>query len=290
MSRDDNLSQSPEMAAMDFLPSEPGETLQPNDQIGNVDQRLFFNATPNIEEPLRFTVPFGNPPLNRLILAQNDFGRFAVEQIASYSNEAFLRQLDAVLQSSEDLEDQESPQNLDAQQSPEGLDGQERPQNLDAQQPQIFQQTIVFNVPTRALGEIDDTRMSGVVPTRTFTIAPNLSMFQGGNQNAQPGVDPIFQVLQASFNQIGRGNHRATSSLGLDSVLHFRILNDESLECPISAETLTKGEWASRMPCGHYFANESLAVWLAQKNTCPVCRFELHTGNAPVILFNPSCN
>ncbi len=55
------LSQSPEMAAMDFLPSGPGETLQPNYQIVNVHHRLFFNAAPsNIEEPLRFSMPLRN--------------------------------------------------------------------------------------------------------------------------------------------------------------------------------------------------------------------------------------
>ena len=94
----------------------------------------------------------------------------------------------------------------------------------------------------------------------------------------QQGFDPIFQVLQASFNQTGRGNHHAVSSFGLDSIVHLCICDGENVECPISAETLQCGDWASRMPCGHYFSKESLMAWLEQHNSCPVCRYELHTG------------
>jgi hypothetical protein len=249
MSGDNNLSQQA------FPPSEPAENVQPDNQIGNAHQDYFFNVIPrNIQEPLAspLTRPMQGTDLNHSILAQNEFGRFAVDQIG-------------------------------------GFNDQDIPQNQNAQQNQIFQQTFVFNMPTTVMAGTENMMsVSGTVATQNFTMAQDSVMsamfggFGGGMQNIQPGFDPIFQVLQASFNQSGRGNHHAASSLGLDSVIHLRILNDESVECPISAETLTKGEWASRMPCGHYFANESLAAWLEQHNTCPVCRFELHTGNPPV--------
>lgn len=31
------------------------------------------------------------------------------------------------------------------------------------------------------------------------------------------------------------------------------------------------------MPCGHWFASESLLQWLSQQNSCPVCRYEIVT-------------
>lgn len=146
---------------------------------------------------------------------------------------------------------------------------------------QMYQQTFVFHMPVSA-------GIDGVAPianqqiqNMSNNVNPMLSAMFGGFGGAQPmqaGFDPIFQVLQASLNQAGRGNHRAASASGLESVVHLRIGNEENVECPISAETLEYGDWASRMPCGHYFAKESLMAWLESHNSCPVCRFELHTG------------
>lgn len=150
---------------------------------------------------------------------------------------------------------------------------------------QMYQQTFVFHMPVPGAS----LRMEGSAPfanqpnqNMSDNINPMLNAMFGGLGTAQPmqaGFDPIFQVLQASFNQAGRGNHHAVSASGLESVVHLRIRNGENVECPISAETLECGDWASRMPCGHYFSRDSLMAWLEQHNSCPVCRYELHTGS-----------
>ena len=161
-----------------------------------------------------------------------------------------------------------------------GLQGQHLP-NV-----QMYQQSFIFGMPATAAPGMSRFM---TIPAQqnnqnaSGTINPIFSGLVGeggfgGFQAIPSGFDPIFQVLQASFNQTGRGNHHAASQSGLESVVHLRICQHEKLECPISSETLECGEWASRMPCGHYFSKESLESWLAHHNSCPVCRYELHTG------------
>ena len=43
------------------------------------------------------------------------------------------------------------------------------------------------------------------------------------------------------------------------TLAQVRISGDDTeIICPISAEVLNEGEWAARMPCGHYFGKEEL--------------------------------
>jgi len=92
-------------------------------------------------------------------------------------------------------------------------------------------------------------------------------------------LDPILQVLQASFN-LPPQRKPEVSTEALESVLLVKIgCDDAETICPISAEVLKEGEWAARMPCGHYFGRDDLFEWLGVNNTCPVCRFELPTDD-----------
>jgi hypothetical protein len=88
--------------------------------------------------------------------------------------------------------------------------------------------------------------------------------------------DPMVRILQASLYQGNRG--RKPSPAALTGVFHVCLQDGDNVECPISSETLNAGEWVSRMPCGHYFSHGSLSTWLSENNSCPVCRYELHTG------------
>jgi len=99
-------------------------------------------------------------------------------------------------------------------------------------------------------------------------------LFTVESRNIIGNLDPLLQAMQASFN-LSQGHKPQASARALEFVPAFRLEKDETIECPICADVLRDGEWASRMPCGHYFSHEELEKWLAVNNTCPVCRFEL---------------
>ena len=46
-------------------------------------------------------------------------------------------------------------------------------------------------------------------------------------------------------------------------------------ECPVCAEDWTDGEQVVKLPCNHVFHDGCISKWLNQKNTCPLCRYEL---------------
>jgi len=51
-----------------------------------------------------------------------------------------------------------------------------------------------------------------------------------------------------------------TRVLFLPHIVHQVKIGCDDVEtvCPISAEVLEEGEWAARMPCGHYFGRDDL--------------------------------
>lgn len=55
--------------------------------------------------------------------------------------------------------------------------------------------------------------------------------------------------------------------------------NGKSNECSICFEDFSNDNQASRMPCSHLFHTRCIYGWLHTRNTCPLCRFELPTGD-----------
>ena len=49
--------------------------------------------------------------------------------------------------------------------------------------------------------------------------------------------------------------------------------------CAICCSNINLGEQAQLLPCGHMFHPECTKPWLAQHNTCPICRYELPTDD-----------
>ena len=65
-----------------------------------------------------------------------------------------------------------------------------------------------------------------------------------------------------------------TRVLFLPHIVHQVKIGCDDVEtvCPISAEVLEEGEWAARMPCGHYFGRDDL---LEVSFLSLSCRFSL---------------
>ena len=57
---------------------------------------------------------------------------------------------------------------------------------------------------------------------------------------------------------------------------HITFDNSRDIKrCPISLVDFEIGEEIIKLPCYHIFSLNSLEEWLKEKNTCPICRYEL---------------
>ena len=50
--------------------------------------------------------------------------------------------------------------------------------------------------------------------------------------------------------------------------------------CAVCKDEFEIGQELLLMPCKHYFHNDCLLPWLNERNSCPVCRYELPTDDA----------
>ncbi|CAN6277817.1 unnamed protein product [Urochloa humidicola] len=60
------------------------------------------------------------------------------------------------------------------------------------------------------------------------------------------------------------------------------VLSEEEAShgCAVCKDGIAAGLSVLRLPCKHYFHADCIRPWLAIRNTCPVCRFKLPTGDA----------
>jgi hypothetical protein len=49
--------------------------------------------------------------------------------------------------------------------------------------------------------------------------------------------------------------------------------------CAVCKDGIVKGELATRLPCAHFYHGDCIGPWLAIRNSCPVCRYELPTDD-----------
>ncbi|KAL8150088.1 hypothetical protein AgCh_006921 [Apium graveolens] len=59
---------------------------------------------------------------------------------------------------------------------------------------------------------------------------------------------------------------------------NIKIASEKNIVlCPVCQDEVNVGECAKESPCGHCYHENCIMTWLAYRNTCPVCRFELPT-------------
>ncbi|KAK3156234.1 hypothetical protein QOZ80_2AG0104560 [Eleusine coracana subsp. coracana] len=55
---------------------------------------------------------------------------------------------------------------------------------------------------------------------------------------------------------------------------------EASSGCAVCKDGIAVEQLVMRLPCKHFFHGDCIRPWLAIRNTCPVCRYELPTGDA----------
>ncbi|XP_065846975.1 E3 ubiquitin-protein ligase CIP8 [Euphorbia lathyris] len=86
----------------------------------------------------------------------------------------------------------------------------------------------------------------------------NLAESDGGRRGAPPAAKSIVSALPT-----------------------IEITSEkQTLACAICKDMVNVGEKETRLPCGHGYHGGCIVPWLASRNSCPVCRFELATDDS----------
>lgn len=92
----------------------------------------------------------------------------------------------------------------------------------------------------------------------------------------------INQIMMNDTNKYGNPPASKQSIDKLEKV----VLDKEKIaalgvenSCAVCKDEFTPGEKCLVMPCQHHFHENCLLPWLKERNSCPICRFELPTDD-----------
>lgn len=101
-----------------------------------------------------------------------------------------------------------------------------------------------------------------------------------GNPGDYVNAAEYEALLQNLAEADGR---RGAPPAAKSAVENLRIVEikseEESYVCAICKDGVNVGEFVKEMPCGHGYHGDCIVPWLASRNSCPVCRFELATDD-----------
>jgi E3 ubiquitin-protein ligase RNF115/126 len=93
----------------------------------------------------------------------------------------------------------------------------------------------------------------------------------------------ISHIMLHDTNKYG---NPPAAKKAVESLKKYKI-NEEKIKefgfensCAVCKEEFNIGEECLSMPCNHYFHGDCLIPWLKERNSCPVCRYELPTDDA----------
>ncbi|XP_071701054.1 probable E3 ubiquitin-protein ligase RHC1A [Rutidosis leptorrhynchoides] len=89
-----------------------------------------------------------------------------------------------------------------------------------------------------------------------------------------PGVEDFFE----QFNVHDQEAPPAVSKSSIDSIPTVKVSKKDTRSdshCAVCKEKLVLGSSAKKLPCKHLYHSGCISPWLAQVNSCPVCRREV---------------
>ena len=103
-------------------------------------------------------------------------------------------------------------------------------------------------------------------------------------QNNSDNLDNIIShIMLHDTNKYG---NPPAAKKAVESLKKYKI-NEEKIKefgfensCAVCKDEFNIGEECLSMPCNHYFHGDCLIPWLNERNSCPVCRYELPTDDA----------
>eukprot|EP01138_Halocafeteria_seosinensis_P006806 gb/GECG01006959.1/.p1 GENE.gb/GECG01006959.1/~~gb/GECG01006959.1/.p1 ORF type:complete len:217 (+),score=18.17 gb/GECG01006959.1/:1-651(+) len=104
------------------------------------------------------------------------------------------------------------------------------------------------------------------------------SLLQIGGAEPMQNAPPSIQATFMQQRQQRRQRSEAASEAAIASLYRFEAGENfirSNQECAICADDFREGQRVACLPCEHGFHEQCVDKWLRQKNTCPVCRYEL---------------
>ncbi|CAN6243383.1 unnamed protein product [Urochloa humidicola] len=110
-------------------------------------------------------------------------------------------------------------------------------------------------------------------------VRPSWMVMGAGDEDNDPNWMNLIRSLEGNTGEAVRQLPASRAAVeGLQEV----VLSEEEAShvCAVCKDGITAGVSVLRLPCKHYFHADCIRPWLAIRNTCPVYRFELPTGDA----------
>lgn len=96
-----------------------------------------------------------------------------------------------------------------------------------------------------------------------------------------PGLDQLIQQL--AENDPNRYGAPPASKSAVEAMPTIQIseehLGTDAAQCAVCKDEFEVGASVRQMPCKHMYHEECIMPWLAQHNSCPVCRYEMPTDD-----------
>ncbi|KAF0931389.1 hypothetical protein E2562_004526 [Oryza meyeriana var. granulata] len=89
-----------------------------------------------------------------------------------------------------------------------------------------------------------------------------------------------FEVLPGHVADAAAGGAPPAARAAVERLQVVAISREEAAwGCAVCKDGITQGELATRLPCAHFYHGACIEPWLAIRNSCPVCRYELPTDD-----------
>lgn len=96
-----------------------------------------------------------------------------------------------------------------------------------------------------------------------------------------PGLDQLIQQL--AENDPNRYGTPPASKTSIEAMPTIQIseehLGTDAAQCAVCKDEFELGSQVRQMPCKHMYHPDCILPWLAQHNSCPVCRYEMPTDD-----------
>ena len=116
--------------------------------------------------------------------------------------------------------------------------------------------------------------------SRLLDLIANYYIIQNYNDN----IDNIISHLM--LHDTNKYGNPPASKNAVEKLKKYKIDEEKIKEfgfensCGVCKDEFAIGEECLSMPCNHYFHGNCLLPWLKERNSCPICRYELPTDDA----------